>query len=212
MHSNRLNTKNIPCWDNVICDEYFKWLCRKVDVYQDDISGYWYLMQVLWAKEFGWFVPNDDNRVADGLELRLEFAYDHYYDYNLSASDICSVLEMLVALAVRMDDTIIKPGEKVKVGDRFFELICNLELDKYTDDRYLDLGNNDNSYHLAAMYSMVKDSAEIDDILEVLINRQYSKNGKGGLFPLVRAELDQREIEIWYQMHEYLMENYFLDE
>ena len=33
-------------------------------------------------------------------------------------------------------------------------------------------------------------------------------NGTGGLFPLKRPRVNQRRVEVWYQMSEYLMENY----
>ncbi len=50
-------------------------------------------------------------------------------------------------------------------------------------------------------------AAEIDDILERLIWRQYQEDGQGGFFPLAWPEQDQREVELWYQMNAYLAEN-----
>jgi len=41
-----------------------------------------------------------------------------------------------------------------------------------------------------------------------VILRRYSKTGKGGLFPLKHPKKDQTEVEIWYQMQQYVMENF----
>jgi hypothetical protein len=52
----------------------------------------------------------------------------------------------------------------------------------------------------------------LTEILEKVINRTYHSSGKGGLFPLKHAEKDQTEVELWYQMNTYLVENYYKDE
>jgi hypothetical protein len=44
--------------------------------------------------------------------------------------------------------------------------------------------------------------------LAVLNKREYFPSGKGGLFPLENPREDQTKVEIWYQMHAYVMENY----
>ena len=41
-----------------------------------------------------------------------------------------------------------------------------------------------------------------------MLAREYSDNGHGGLFPLKNPKKDQRKVEIWYQMTEYINENY----
>lgn len=197
MDEYQLENKKFPCWDDVTRKEYFVWLCSIVDVYKDEPNGYWNLMNILFEKEFTWLVPNDDNRIKDGLSMRCKFAECYYdiYEFGLSYMEPCSVLEVLVALAIRMDDMTIKPGEEKEIDNKFFEMIDNLGLTMF---------NNSNLFE--------EDLIVIDDILETFINRQYGTDGNGGLFPLVRTEQDQRTVEIWYQMNAYLMENFFLDE
>lgn len=210
MKANQLDN-NIPCWDDITRDKYFKWLCELVGVYQGESNGYWYLMQILQNKEFVWFVPNDDNRVEDGLALRYDFMECYYdiYELGQSLTDPCSVLEMLVALAIRMDDSIVKPGEDTKVSDRFFEIIDNLGLTPFSDDRYEGLGDPNNPNYMYALENISDDIVVMNDILDTFIERRYNKDGNGGLFPLINPKYDQRTTEIWYQMSEYLMENYY---
>lgn len=192
---------------------YFEWLCDLVNVYrEDDVIGstdgfmptYWLLLERLWETEFTWFVPNDDNRIADGLVLRE--LYFNIADLSSSAftrGATCSVLEMLIALAQRMGDMLAMPGEDINIISPFFEMLDNLNLLGFHDELYL--GKNQD---LAKQSLYERDMKKVDKILETLINRTYSKNGKGGLFPLRHTHLDQRTQEIWYQMNEYVLENY----
>jgi hypothetical protein len=46
----------------------------------------------------------------------------------------------------------------------------------------------------------------VNDILYALIWRTYDPDGSGGFFPLLHSKKDQRQIEIWYQMHAYVRE------
>ena len=94
------------------------------------------------------------------------------------------MLEMLVALADRMS--------YYADGDWFWEMIENLGLLPYNDSNFYDdkyVGN----------YSVSR-------ILVTFLGRKYLKNGTGGLFPLQHTRKDQRRVELWYQMCEYLEE------
>lgn len=144
---------------------------------------YWKLAHKLYTKEFVWFVPNDDNRVDDGVCLRYEFIED------LGLEDVdpdwlhlgCSVLEMLIGVSRRL--SFLDGGE---LSEWFWHLIDNLGL-RYNDRRKLP---ND----------------LVEEVLDCLIWRTYKRNGAGGLFPLRYADRDQRDVEIWYQLNSYLLE------
>jgi len=141
-------------------------------------------MRHLYIKEFIWIIPNDDNRVEDGRELRLRFLEEN----NIHSPDAgwmglgCSMLEMLIGVADRLAFT--AGGESRKW---FWELIANLGLEQYTDK------------HKDA-------SAQIDEVCDRVIWRTYSPDGEGGLFPLREPHEDQRDVEIWYQLASYLTE------
>jgi hypothetical protein len=40
----------------------------------------------------------------------------------------------------------------------------------------------------------------------MVIHRYYQPNGHGGFFPLENPQDDQRHVELWYQLNEYVME------
>lgn len=145
---------------------------------------YWNLMRALFKTEFFWFVPNDDNRIEDGRDLRDEFLADQ--DIQVEDQDWldlgCSMLELLIGLSRRL--AFEAEGEP-RIW--FWEMIDNLGLYGYND-------------RVAFPHEAVK------DILDQVVWRTYRRDGFGGLFPLQRADRDQRDVEIWYQLNAYLLE------
>lgn len=166
-------------------DLYLTWLYSQVgDVkVRNKSRTYWNLFTQLYSKSFVWLVPNDDNRVQDGLDLRDQWTMESGIspDPQWMASD-CSFLEMLVGLSRRL----AFEGEG-HPPVWFWHLIQNLGLHECTDrSRY--------------------NQSEVNDRLDIVIWRLYDPSGRGGLFPLRYPKHDQREVEIWYQMNEYLLD------
>jgi hypothetical protein len=166
---------------------YFRWLYSQVGAVTTRRKDrtYWGFLRILYTTEFVWFVPNDDNRVMDGIQLREEFLERSGIatpDENWMALG-CSFFEMLVALSRRL--SFEAGGEPL---NWFWTLIENIELEGQTDDREIS-------------------ADEISEKLNLVIWRRYKRNGVGGLFPLRSGRIDQRNIEIWYQMFAYLQEN-----
>lgn len=176
--------------------DYFQWLCAitKID---SSAKSYWILAKELHKKEFYWTVPNDDNRGQDGKDLRDKFAENNgYNDDEISCLDgPCTMLEMLIALSRRIEDTMADPDKGDQTVKWFWMLLKNVGLDKYTDEDYADLCG----------------TIMVNQILDEILDRTYKRSGKGGLFPLKKPEKDQRKVEIWYQMCAYLLENYYVD-
>lgn len=143
-------------------------------------------MEELFKKQFLWFVPNDDNRVEDSRELRCEFLDTAGLpDDDRMWMDLdSSVFELIIGVARRA--AFETDGE---VDIWFWQLMDNLGLRSFTDEVYMDNG-----------------ASSVNDILETLINRTYSRDGHGGLFPLKHPRANQRNVEIWYQMSAYLLE------
>lgn len=143
---------------------------------------YWKLAQHMYTTEFVWLVPNDDNRIEDGRDLRWEFIED------LGLEDIdpawlhlgCSMLEMLIGLSRRL--SFIADGQP---RDWFWHLVTNLGI-SYSDRRY--------------------NEKNVEEALNAVVWRTYRRNGHGGLFPLKNARHDQRDEEIWHQLNAYLLE------
>lgn len=171
--------------------DYFHWLCEMMDVERMD-RAYWLLAKDLWQTPFYSLVPHDENRAMDGLALREEYLDETNYPRYIRLEGECSVFEMLVALARRIDFEMSDPYVD---GDDschwFWTMIENLDLADYDDEHYVELDG----------------MIEVPEKLDRFLERTYRRNGKGGLFPLMRTSADQRKVEIWYQMNEYLMEN-----
>jgi len=168
-------------------DKYFEELCKLAGLETPvDSCGYFELMSQLHRIEFIWSVPNDDNRALDGLSLRERCR-------GQSNKEPCSLLEMLIALAIRCEEEIMYDPEK---GDRsadwFWMMMTNLGLNRFRNGSFKEAWNAD----------------DVLGITDILIDREYNWQGNGGLFPLKDVCKDQVEVEIWYQMSAYLLENF----
>lgn len=204
----RMEKLPYPCWGDEIDEHYFIWLCDLVEAPLDTYKSYWCLLHELHARAFTWFVPNDDNRVLDGLSLRRMFCpeCEDNSETDILGDEPCSVFEMMVGLALRMDDAVGEPyNARSHISHMFFEMLSNLDLAHYTDDYYGE--SND----ITGQKIFERDRVFIDHKLNVFLSRRFEKNGEGGLFPLQKPKEDQRKVEIWYQMNEYLLENYMYD-
>lgn len=167
-------------------ESYFIWLYSQVGDtrIKNRSRTYWNILRQLFKKEFIWFVPNDDNRVEDGKDLRYEFVdQSNLMDVDRDWMNLgCSMLEMLVGLSRRLVD--LADGEP---RDWFWHILRNLELADHND-------------------SVSYNQQDVDDILDRVIWRTYEPDGRGGLFPLKNAQEDQRKVEIWYQFCAYILE------
>jgi hypothetical protein len=129
----------------------------------------------------------DGNRAEDGLNMRYRFACEYTYveDADTYISGPCSVLEMIIALAIRCEETIM---DDTNYGDRtkqwFWKMITNLGLGSMHDDQY--------------------DRRFVDDIINTFLDREYEPDGRGGLFTVKDCEGDLRTMEIWHQLCWYL--------
>lgn len=169
-----------------INNEYFEYLYELIDArrFSRRVS-YRKLLMHLHNIEFTWTVPFDDNRADDGVQLRRRFSLDRQ-DAGLSnyISGPCSVLEMMIALAVRcetyMDDTCY--GNRT--GQWFWGMIHNLGLSPMIDSEF--------------------DRRFVDEVIARFLNREYEPDGTGGLFTIRNCDRDLRTVEIWSQLNWYL--------
>jgi hypothetical protein len=171
--------------DEPIENLYFNWLCAKVLNLKpfEKPDKYWNLLRKLHRTEFVWVMSGDDNRAEDGKELRKEFILQAELpddpDWRILIG--CSVLEMLIAFARRAEFQ-----DETPTPTWFWEFVANLGLDKQTDRDF--------------------DEEYVEMVLDDFIWRTYNPDGNGGLFPIKNPSADQREIEVWYQFCEYLVD------
>lgn len=169
---------------------YFKWLYKQVaePAIQERNLTYWRVLKILFEKEFVWIddVVNDENRIGDGKALRTEFVESQGW----TVSDVdsnwitlgCSMLELMVGLSRRLE--FLADGTP---HYWFWVLMENIGLVRFNDQKRLP-------------------RRHIDDVLNDIIFRNYGSSGLGGFFPLQYPKEDQRDIELWAQMNEYVLE------
>lgn len=174
---------------NNLISEYFMWLVSLV--YHEEYSGkasYKNLLTYLHQTDFIYSILTDGNRAEDGMDLRYRFAFERNYNYanvDRYLARPCSVLEMMVALSVRCEEQIMDdPDIGNRTGHWFWGMIVNLGLDSMNDTRF--------------------DARFVEEKLRIFLNREYERNGKGGLFTVENCRYDMRNLEIWYQMSWYL--------
>jgi len=143
------------------------------------------LFEQMFAKEFVFVIANDNNRIQDARELRHDYFREQrikpYVDVDILGP--ISVLEVMIGLSRRASFMTDDPP-----GEWAWQLLCNLGLDRYSGRISRRWAN------------------EIDEILDILIWRQYSEAGQGGFFPLAWPQQDQRDVELWWQLSAYLAE------
>lgn len=183
-----------------IIDNYLRWLYFDVlDGPERRFKTYNSLFETLLLEPYIPLHHMDRNRFKDALTMRNEYilgdlvGYGGPYESSEECKDCkdeiedilpeCSVLEMLIALAVRMEKEIMAPAN----GDNdyfrwFWGMICTLELDDF-DEKHYDEG-------------WIKKIT--DDFLR---GERYIFRLKGG--PEVNDGL-----QIWDQMNRFLVENY----
>ena len=169
-------------------EEYFEWMYSRVcgNRYSKPIS-YRKLLTHLHNTEFIYSIRKDRNRARDGIGLRDRFVESQgYKPYMAEYLDgPCSVLEMMIALAIRGEESLM---DDPMLGDRtaqwFWGMITSLGL--------------------GGMYDSLFDECLVQDIVTRFLNREYEPDGRGGLFTIRNAHRDMRDIEIWYQMHDYI--------
>ena len=170
--------------------EYFDWLCHLVsDARYTKRTACRMLLRHLHERQFTYSIPMDGNRAADGIDLRYRFGRSVGYNDIEIANYLdvrpCSVLEMMVALALRCEEHIMEdPDIGDRTGQWFWNMIVSLGLAGMTLTRY--------------------DANYVDKVIDRFLNRDYERDGRGGLFRVESCKRDMRTIEIWYQMHMYL--------
>lgn len=178
---------------NELTDAYVDWMYDLVcDTRYSKKSTYRKLFYKLFDREFTYTIPMDGNRYEDGVNLRYLFGQENGIpDQEIAAYlDVrpCSVLEMMMALAIRCEKYIMKNSEKGnRTGQWFWEMIVNLDLGGMFDTRF--------------------DPQYVDYRLDIFLNRCYERDGTGGaLFRVKDPRRDLRTADIWYQMNWYLSE------
>ena len=168
---------------------YFDWMCQLVcdNEHTDGLSRQ-KLLTRLHNTAFTYILDMDANRAEDGADLRFKFGYES----KLKRSTVerylndspCSVLEMMIALAIHEENIMSNPETGDRTGRWFWNMVDNLGLGDMNDENF--------------------NPEKVDKIIDRFLKREYEKDGKGGLFSVGNARFDLRTVEIWYQAMWYL--------
>lgn len=176
-------------YEDEIRNEYFEWLYNYVCKGRLSTRiSYRKLFMLLHDIDFDFYIRDDLNRAIDGTDLRSRFAISVKKDESII--DIlddrpCSVLEMMLALAIRCEETIMdNPQYGDRTGQWFWNMISNLGLKRMTDD--------------------VFNKKIATDKIYIFMERRYEPDGRGGLFHINDCKEDLRNVEIWTQLCWYL--------
>lgn len=174
-----------------IVDDYRDWLYNIVaGKVRSKLVTYRKLLDALYGVEFEPILKDDVNREQDGISLRWRYICERG---KRSIADRvmeciggpCSILEMMVALALRCEETIM---EDPLVGNRTSQWFWNMVT----------------SLGLGAMSNNCFDEERVYDILQKFNRREYSPDGRGGLFVVRNTSEDLRDVDIWSQLCWYL--------
>lgn len=178
---------------------YIQWLYSKVGLGDRVYGRYWRIITRLWKRNFISLVKNDDNRINDAIALRRQFEDEEGYregavDMLFEDFNGCTMLEMMVAFAMRIQSDIMwDPDKDDRTPLWFWSMLENagLNLEASTDDKF---GKDQFIY--------------LENLLDRVINRTYTKTGIGSFFPIKFSKRDMRKTELWYQMQFWIDENY----
>lgn len=170
--------------------KYFEWLYRLVcgnDEYNR--LSYRKLLSFLHNVEFTFIFELDENRAQDGIDFRYRFGYENGYSQDIIERYLdnspCSILEMMIALAFKVEEQIM---DDIDYGNRtgqwFWSMIVSLGLGYMNDIDF----NESSAYRIISKF----------------LDRNYRPDGKGGLFTIENCPYDMREVEIWSQFMWYL--------
>lgn len=145
----------------------------------------------MFSYTFRYSVIGDECREKDATNiLYIRYMDEHHYDYNFDNvydRDV-SVLEVLIALSIRIERDIMGEPGNYQDDRWFWIMIDNLGLNSCTNDDF--------------------DEEIVDYILSKWLDRRFSYDGTGGIFPIKTPRFCQKDVEIWYQMCEWIDENY----
>lgn len=173
--------------------EYYDWLCEFV--FTDEYGGptYYKLFACLNDIPFTYLIDLDEAREADGLSLRERYCYE--FGYNMDPNSMnrhfqnrpCSVLEAIIGIAVRMEESILLDS---RYGNRtdiwFWDMMTSLKINTMDDS--------------------VFDESYVRNRIQIFLKRKYEFNGEGGLFTVAHPKRDMRTVNIWMQMYWYINE------
>lgn len=166
-----------------VTNRYFQWICDIVDPNRSHTK----LLSYLFDVEFYAIMDMDRNRIGDAVALRRHFINSADMDEEFttvaleSRLQVPRVLEVMVGICYRGSNEYLGT-----IAGWFWDMCRSLEIDDQDDYYFNAFG--------------------VEQKIFRFLNREYSPNGKGGLFTAQYTNCDMRTLEIWHQMSLYINE------
>lgn len=177
--------------------EYLCYLMNRAQIDAEGARGYSILCDMMMEHTFLPILSMDENRCYECRCLRSDFAEGYEDDTGDILDGLYgeygTMMELFVVLSEKIAYEMADSEFEAGTGKWFKELLQNCGLIKCCNGWFEEDGKN---------------SAEIADILDVIIYRKFDWDGEGGLFPLRCPKSDQRYAELIIQMNNYIEENY----
>lgn len=152
---------------------YLRWIMHKVGC--ESVTMY---ADLMFSTPFVSLIEMDNNRDLDGIELRGDYIWETHKHPISEIEDHASVLEVLVALALRMEDL----------------------SQKYDAAYFFDMMMDNMGFHEEELYW-----DQIDFNIQRFVNRAYNADGSGGgLFVIPGFPKDMRRMQLFDQCTEFL--------
>lgn len=185
---------------NNLSELYLVWLINLINADNYKGKSYIKLCSLLNKVPFEPVIKLDENRLSDVQSLLRETYIQSQSDwYRLTNDDIMelpiwpvSFLELIISLAMRIDLDFMREINGIdNTRIYFWVLVRNLGILEFDDEHW---GED-------AIISVV-------NRLNIVQERKYDFNGNGGLFPLENAEMDQRNVQIWNQLCQFVNQRF----
>ena len=185
---------------NNLSELYLVWLLNLINADNYKGKSYIKLCSLLNKIPFKPVMKLDENRSSDVQSLLRETYIQSQSDwYRLNNDEIMelpawpvSFLELIISLAMRIDLDFMREINGIdNTRIYFWVLVRNLGFLSFDDDNW----NED------SIISVV-------NRLNIVQERKYDFNGNGGLFPLENAEMDQRNVQIWNQLCQFVNQRF----
>jgi len=167
-------------------DSYFQWLCALGGKQRTHEM----LLTIMHQSDFIVLNELDRNRVEDGRGLRERYLNQTGINVLRMNNDCITFLEVVIALAEKMSFLTSQETDPPFTHKWFGVLLKNSGLVVFTDDSFQSI-----------------DAGTVREKIKNINFRMYAPDGNGGFFPLEKTHVDQRQVELWFQMQEWLDEN-----
>lgn len=193
--------KGIMTKTNNLNELYLNYLLRLINADNYREKSYTKLCSLLYKIPFKPILTLDNNRSYDVQSLiRETFIQSQSEWYRLENDELImlpnlpiSFLELIISLAMRIDMDFMREVNEVDNSRVYFWIIIkNLGFLVYDDEHW----GEDSIISIVNRLNIVQD-------------RKYDFDGNGGLFPLKNAKEDQRNVQIWNQLCQFVNEKFY---